>query len=174
MRQNIKQNMKQNKTSQDILALTLTQLNTNGSHLLKRVLSLRIAENIKHGTCSTIYDGDTMAGFIRWAWSDNPKEALFEGLLIDDRYRQQGYVEKLWNRFLVECRAKGIDKITSFSQKDDHINQSLHQHLGFSVENTDGSGKMMWKYDLEKEKTKPLKSTSDYSWLKKDTFSKEI
>lgn len=155
--------MMNEKHFQDVLKLTLDQVQSDGDQrFFQRLLKLRVKECLQNGTYRVIYDGEAFAGFVRW---NLVKEgAVLEALLISDAYRGQGYLDQLWNGFLEDCKTQGVKQIFSYAEKDDYVNLSFHQFLGFRLESDRDAEKYLWIYDL-KDTEERLQSYHNLPWL---------
>lgn len=147
----------------DMMELTLEQIQNSGNmRFLQHILKLRIQECFDNKTYQVIYNNDELAAFMRWKWVDT--EAVLEALLIRDIYRGQGYLDKLWKKFLEICKDKGVQKIISYAEKEDYLNLSFHEYLGFQMFDSHDSEKFIWFYDVG-ENEKCAKYCNNIFWL---------
>ncbi len=146
---------------QDILKLTLSQVKDEIDSLLaKRLIMMSIRQSIATNCYRVLYDQQKIIGFVRWEWST--PITILKGFLIDDAYRQQGYTQQLWDLFINESRRKNHTTVISYADKDDFVNISFHQHLGFQMNRLINDEKCMWVYHIHQK--------SDQSIVKGDSF----
>lgn len=147
----------------DMVELTLDQVQNDGNKkFFQKLLKLRVKECWENETCRVIYAGDELAGFIRWNWTE--EGAVLEALLIRDVYRGQGYMEELWKELLDACKTRGVMRIVSYAEKEDYLNMSFHEYLGFHLVDNPDLEKYIWMYDLKAmEEVRP--SNHNIMWL---------
>lgn len=152
------------KHVKDMLELTLEQLQNDGNkQFVRKLLKIRLEECRQNKTYRVIYADCDLAGFIRWNWAE--EGAILEALLIRHTYRRQGYMEKLWKELLDECKARGVKRVISYAEKEDYLNMSFHQHLGFILTNESYPKKYKWIYEI-KEAEEVRISMHNLIWLK--------
>ena len=132
----------------EMLELTLEQVQDEGKkRFFKHLLKLRIDECFENGTYHVIYNNDELAAFIRLEWNND--EAVLGAVLIRDTYRGQGYLEELWKKFLELCKKRSVARVISYAEKDDNLNLSFHDYLGFRLTEDQEAEKYKWVYHME-------------------------
>lgn len=135
------------KHIKDMLQLTLEHVQDEGNNrFFQHLLKLRIKECYENGTYCVIYKNDELAAFIRWKWVLDG--AVLEAVLIRDVYRKQGYLDELWEKLLNLCRKRRVKKILSYAEKEDFLNLSFHEYLGFKLAENHNAEKYKWVYEI--------------------------
>ncbi|HEX2925129.1 MAG TPA: GNAT family N-acetyltransferase [Ruminiclostridium sp.] len=156
----------------EMLELTMEQVQDEGEkRFFKQLLTLRLKECFENGTYHVVYHRDELAAFIRWEW--NKDEAVLGAVLIRDTYRGQGYLEKLWERFIELCKQREVTRVVSYAEKDDSLNLSFHDYLGFRLAEEQDAEKYKWVYHM-KENPEFQISGRSLPWLNLPDINGEL